>query len=547
MHKPRLSFWQVGNMSLGFLGIQFGWGLQLANMSAIYAKLGADPSKIPILWLAGPITGLLVQPIIGSMSDRTWCWLGRRRPYFMTGAILSSVALFFMPDAPALWAAATMLWVLDASINISMEPFRAFVADKLPDAQRTVGFVMQSFFIGIGAAIANALPDLLDSFGVKGNAPNGVPYAVLYAFKLGAAVFLLAVLYTVITSKEYPPENLEDFRRKKRAAAGFLVRPGFLFRFAFAGAALGAAADILVDLNLTLWRFLAVAAASGAIGGAIGAFRTGARAPLWSGLAGAALGLARGALVEQHLTVWHLLAGCAIGIAIGAVLSGPHVASAIKQMPATMKQLAVVQFFTWLGLFCMWMFFGLATAQQIFHTTDAHSAAFDRGTNFGGRTFAWYSIVCFAVAFVLPVLARATSRKLVHALALMAGGLSLLATGFIHDRVLWQLTMLGVGIAWASILAMPYAMLSGALPAERMGVYMGIFNFCIVIPEILASVALEPIVKHAFGNDPVKVVMLGGASMLVAAAMVARVTDVAAKADRTAPPKGASSLGESVG
>src|SRR5215472_1290448 len=186
MQRPRLNFWQIWNVSFGFLGIQFGWGLQLANMSAIYAKLGADPSRIPILWLAGPITGLLVQPIIGSMSDRTWCWLGRRRPYFATGALLSSVALFFMPDAPALWVAATMLWVLDASINVSMEPFRAFVADKLPDEQRTVGFVMQSFFIGIGAAVANALPWILIQAGVTGNAPNGVPYAVQYAFRLGA-------------------------------------------------------------------------------------------------------------------------------------------------------------------------------------------------------------------------------------------------------------------------------------------------------------------------------------------------------------------------
>lgn len=452
----------------------------MAYMSAIYAKLGAVPSRIPILWLAGPITGLLVQPIIGAMSDRTWCWLGRRRPYFTTGAILSGVALFFMPDAPAVWAAATMLWVLDASINISMEPFRAFVADKLPEEQRTVGFVMQSFFIGIGAAVANALPELLEHLGVKGNAPNGVPYAVQYAFKMGAVVFLLAVLYTVVSSGEYPPANLEEFRRKKGEGAGIRLEGAFL---------------------------------------------------LWSGLAGAAVGWARGALVEDHLTVWHLLAGGAIGAGIGAVLSGRDVASAIKQMPPTMKELAVVQFFTWLGLFCMWMFFGLATAQQVFHTTDANSRGFDQGIAFGGRTFAWYSIVCFAVAFVLPVVARATSRKLVHALALVAGGVSLLATGLIHERVLWQLTMVGVGVAWASILAMPYAMLSGALPAERMGVYMGIFNLCIVIPEIVASVALEPVVKHAFGNDPVKVVMLGGASLLVAAAMVARVQDVGARAD----------------
>ena len=230
-------------------------------------------------------------------------------------------------------------------------------------------------------------------------------------------------------------------------------------------------------------------------------------------------------LVEHHLTPWHIVAGAVIGGLIGVVLGGPLVATAIKEMPATMKQLAAVQFFTWLGLFCMWMFFGLATAQQIFHTTDAKSAAFDEGTTFGGRTFAWYSIVCFAVAFLLPVIAKITSRKCVHALALTAGGVSLLATGFIHDKLLWQLTMIGVGIAWASILAMPYAMLSGALPAARMGVYMGIFNFFIVIPEILASLALGPVVKNIFGNDPVKVVMLGGASMLVAAVLALRVRE----------------------
>ncbi len=487
MDKPRLSFWQIWNMSFGFFGIQFGWGLQLANMSAIYAKLGADASKIPILWLAGPVTGLLIQPIIGAMSDRTWCWLGRRRPYFTVGALLSSMALFFMPEAPAVWVAATMLWVLDASINVSMEPFRAFVADKLPDSQRTVGFVMQSFFIGVGAAIANALPDILGSFGVSGNAPNGVPYSVLYSFKLGAAVFLVAVLWTVIISKEYPPEDIAEFRRAIRAHQAFQLQPVFL---------------------------------------------------LVAGFAGVLVGGARGVLVDQHLTIWHLLAGGGIGAAIGTVLSGPQVASAIKEMPLTMKRLAIVQFFTWLGLFCMWMFFGLATAQQIFGTTDAKSVAFDQGTVFGGRTFMWYSIVCFAVAFVLPALARLSSRKVTHGLALVAGGIGLLSTGFIHDRLLWQCTMIGVGIAWASILSMPYAMLSAALPAQRMGVYMGIFNFFIVIPEILASVALEPIVKNVFGNDPVKVVMLGGGSMLLAACCVALVPrDDDAAPQETMPEK----------
>jgi maltose/moltooligosaccharide transporter len=474
MNKPRLSFWQIWNMSFGFFGIQFGWGLQLANMSAIYSKLGADPDKIPILWLAGPVTGLLIQPIIGALSDRTWNWLGRRRPYFTMGALLSSTALFFMPDSPALWVAAMMLWVLDASINVSMEPFRAFVADKLPDDQRTTGFVMQSFFIGVGAAVANALPSIFQHFGMTGNAANGVPLSVLYAFKIGALVFLGAVIYTVLASKEYPPENMEEFLRHKREQRLFNLDPKFIG---------------------------------------------------FGALAGALAGSLRGLLIEQHFTPWHALAGAAIGGAIGLVLGGKEVATAIREMPRTMKQLAVVQFFTWLGLFCMWMFFGLATALQIFGTLDAKSPAFDQGTAFGGQTFAWYSIVCFLVAFLLPPLAKRTSRRFVHALALTLGGLSLLATAAIHDRTLWQCTMVGVGIAWASILSMPYAMLSGALPAARMGVYMGIFNFFIVIPEIFASLALQPLVKHVFNNNPLYVVMLGGASMLVAAVACLRVKE----------------------
>jgi len=474
MQKPRLSLWQIWNMSFGFLGIQFGFGLQLANMSAIYRKLGANVDQIPILWLAGPMTGLIIQPIIGSMSDRTWNWLGRRRPYFLTGAILSSIALFFMPDAPALWVAATMLWVLDASINISMEPFRAFVADKLPADQRTAGFVMQSFCIGIGAAVANALPSILDRYGVKGNAPNGIPFTVQYSFKLGAVVFLLAVLWTVFTSKEYPPEDLQAFREKQRRHKGFHIDPKFL---------------------------------------TIGA------------LVGVAFGVGRGLLADSHLTIWHVLAGGFVGGVIGTVLSGPEVGAALREMPQTMKRLAVVQFLTWTGLFCMWLFFGLATAQQIFGTVDEKSPAFDKGTAFGGQTFAWYSIVCFLVAFILPPLARATSRKTVHSICLVAGGLSLLATHFIHDQTLWQCTMIGVGLAWASILSMPYAMLSGALPAARMGVYMGIFNFFIVIPEILVSLTLGPVVKKLFKGNPVDVVMLGGAALLAAALVTQWVGD----------------------
>jgi maltose/moltooligosaccharide transporter len=432
MEKPRLSFWQIWNMSFGFLGIQFGWGLQLANMSAIYTKLGADADKIPILWLAGPVTGLLVQPIIGSMSDRTWNRLGRRRPYFLIGAILSSIALFFMPDSSVLWIAAGLLWILDASINISMEPFRAFVADKLNVTQRTTGFVMQSFFIGVGATLANALPYLFRRSGVTGTTASGIPLTVQYSFKIGAAAFLLAVLWTIFTSKEYPPENLQEFERLKK----------------------------------------------------------------------------------EHR-------GMAAGI--------KEIVSAMKEMPLTMRQLAIVQVFTWLGLFCMWMFFGLATAYHVFGAVDNQSTLFDRGTEWSGICFAVYSLVCFVVAFALPKLAEITSRKAVHAIALLCGSIGLLSVFIIHDQYMLLLSMVGVGIAWASILSMPYAILSGSLPAKRMGVYMGIFNFFIVIPEIIASLTFQPLVKYVFRNNPLYVVMLGGASLLVAALLVLRVHDVADK------------------
>ena len=417
-------------MNFGFLGIQFGWGLQLANMSAIYTKLGADPDKIPILWLAGPVTGFLVQPIIGAMSDRTWTKLGRRRPYFLVGAILASIALFIMPESPYLWAAASLLWVLDASINISMEPFRAFVADKLSEEQRTMGFIMQSFFIGIGATLANALPIIFRSLGVTGTAANGIPLTVQYSFKIGATVFLLCVLWTVFTTSEYPPEDMDSFNADKKK--------GF----------------------------------------------------------------------------WHL---------VKEMFS--EIFSALKEMPTTMKQLAVVQVFTWYGLFCMWLYFGLTTAYYIFGAKSADSEIFDQGTEWGGWCFAIYSFVCFLIAFILPKLTSYIPRKILHCICLLLGGLSLIAIYLIHDQFTLQYTMIGVGIAWASILSMPYAILSSAIPPERMGVYMGVFNLFIVFPEIIASVFLQPLVKHVFNNQPLYVVMMGGVSLLVAALFMLRVDD----------------------
>ncbi|HEX7330589.1 MAG TPA: MFS transporter [Pyrinomonadaceae bacterium] len=429
MQKPRLSFWQIWNMSFGFLGIQFGWGLQLANMSPIYKYLHAEESSLPYLWLAGPITGLIVQPIIGSMSDRTWNRLGRRRPYFLTGAILASIALFFMPDSSVLWMAAGLLWILDASINITMEPFRAFVADKLPEEQRTLGFVMQSFFIGIGQTLANGLPYLFSALGVVGVMATGIPLSVDYSFKIGALVFLVAVVWTVVTTKEYPPENLEEFERMKRETKGVLA--GFK---------------------------------------------------------------------EIFLSV--------------------------TEMPATMKQLAVVQFFTWFALPCMWQFFSIAIARHVFLAPDETSPRFAEATEWGGLCFAVYNVVCFVIAFLLPAFAKATSRKTVHMVALVCGGIGLISVFFVTNKWLLFGSMAGVGIAWASILSMPYVILSTAVPATRMGVYMGVFNLFIVIPQIVMSLIVPNIFNNVLGGDPRNAVVLGGISLLVAAVTVLGVRDV---------------------
>ena len=434
MQKPRLKFWQIWNMSFGFLGIQFGWGLQLGNMSGIYEKLGANPDQLPLLWLAAPLTGLIVQPIIGSMSDRTWGRLGRRRPYFLVGAILASVALFFMPTSSSLWMAAGLLWILDASINITMEPFRAFVADKLNADQRTTGFVMQSFFIGLGATFAGWLPLVFRRFGVSGNTDSGIPLTLKYAFQLGAAAFLIAVLWTVFTSKEYPPENMEEFERMRREKKG-----------------------LAAGVN--------------------------------------------------------------------------EIMSALREMPKTMRQLAPVQIFTWLGLFCMWLFYVPAVARHVFGAIDPQSETYTHAVEWGGFAMSFMNITCFAVAFVLPKLAKATSRKTVHALCLICGALGLLSIYFISNPWMLVVSMIGVGIAWASILSMPYAILSGALPAARMGVYMGVFNFFIVIPEITQALTFGPLIRGIFGENnprsPLYVVLVGGCFMLLAALLVTRVRDVA--------------------
>jgi maltose/moltooligosaccharide transporter len=435
MEKPALSFWQIWNMSFGFLGIQFGWGLQMANMSAIYEYLGAKADEIPILWLAAPLTGLIVQPIIGSMSDRTWGRLGRRRPYFLVGAVLSSIALVLMPNSSALWMAAGLLWILDACINVSMEPFRAFVADLLPEEQRTRGFAMQSLFIGLGAVVASALPWMLTNWFGVGQAQGGgaIPLTVKLSFYMGSAAFLGAVLWTIVTTKEYPPEDMDAFRAQK--AKG--------------------------------------------------------------------LGLAGGAR---------------------------EIFDAIGAMPVTMRRLAPVQMCTWFGLFCMWLYFPVAVARNVFGAPDETSPLYKSGVEWAGLCFAMYSVVCFVFSFALPSVARALGRKLTHSLSLVCGALGLLSVAVIHHPWLLMLSMTGVGIAWASTLSMPYAILAGSLPPARTGVYMGIFNFFIVIPEIVASLFFGWVMLHVLGNDRLAAVVAGGVFMLLAAGLTGRVHDVAPSA-----------------
>jgi maltose/moltooligosaccharide transporter len=431
MEKPPRTFRQIWNMSFGFLGIQFGWGLQMANMSAIYEYLGARADQIPILWLAAPLTGLIVQPIIGHASDRTWGPLGRRRPYFLAGAILSSIALILMPRSSTLWMAAGLLWVLDACINISMEPFRAFVADLLPEFQRTRGFAMQSLFIGLGAVIASALPYLLTNiFHVaRDTAAGTIPFTVRLSFYIGAAAFLGAVLWTIVTTKEYPPDNMAEFQSRKKVGTG-----------------LGAVArEILVS---------------------------------------------------------------------------------IREMPRTMRQLAWVQICTWLAFFCMWLYFPVAVARNVFGASDTTSPLYSAGVEWAGVCFGVYSLVCFGFSFLLPPIASRYGRKATHSFCLICGGLGLLSVAVIHNKYLLLLSMTGVGIAWASTLSMPYSILAGSLPPGKTGVYMGIFNFFIVIPEIMASVGFGWVMGHLLNNNRISAVVAGGIFFILAAVLMQRVDDL---------------------
>ena len=582
MKKPRLSFWQIWNMNFGFLGIQFGFALQNANVSRIFETLGANIDNIPILWIAAPVTGLIVQPIVGHMSDNTWNSLGRRRPYFLVGAILASIALILMPNSPFLWVAAGMLWIMDASINISMEPFRAFVGDLLPSEQRNKGFAMQSFFIGIGAVVASFLPYLMTNwFGVPNTAPSGeIPPSVTYSFYIGAVIFFAAVAWTVYKTREYSPEEMEAFSEEEEGEGTSKAEE---LR------AREEKATHLVPQKLKISPIYIV------IGAAI----------VW-------------AIIQFQLEQELYILG--FGLLLFGVLQFSTafmqkkgksenglvtIMNDLSLMPKTMKQLAVVQFFSWFALFAIWIYSTAGITSHIYDMKlesqsvnelqqkvslleDRGTAAqygdlpdvrsqlgefeqelqagksevvatmkvvkffldeekelnlsestrsrlqhiqqeYNTGADWVSFNFGIYNGFAALIAFLLPVFARYITRRGTHALALVVGAVSLFAIYFISNPNLLLLTMVGVGLAWASILAMPYAMLSGSLPADKMGTYMGIFNFFLVLPQILAATILGFMVESLFGGEPIFALILGGISWIIAAIFTFLVDDVEEK------------------
>ena len=643
--KPTLSFWEIWNMSFGFLGIQFGFGLQNANVSRIFETLGAAIDDIAILWIAAPLTGLIVQPIIGYLSDRTWSekW-GRRRPFFLIGAILASASLLLMPNSPTLWIAAGMLWIMDSSINITMEPFRAFVGDNLPDKQRTIGFATQSFFIGIGAVVSSLMPYILTNwFDVANTAPEGViPPSVKWSFYIGGAVFLLAVLWTVYRAKEYSPQELASFDDGAGHTYAMMLSPE--------EEATAAKSKLTIGAVLT----------------AVGA------------------GLMNWVNYSQLDKQLFILGGFVSFVGILAMIAGylqrnkqhnalVQMADDLQFMPKTMKQLAVVQFFSWFALFAMWIYttssvtrtvydmnitpevvnvlekqlekvetdvanlpignkeeiatkeketekissikeelndlkktFGMGisetptslslasyflnnrilnekdilistnpSAQKSQMSTAAKAEMtsllekhqdniptnddqisyatfkeltekvggqntpsmstiltlkrvqkeYNNGGDQVGIWFAIYNLVAAMVAFLIPVFAKKIGRKMTHLIFLVLGGLGLISISMITTPEMGYLSMIGVGFAWASILAIPYAILTGVLPAQKMGYYMGVFNFFIVIPQLVAAAILGGILSSFFNSEPIYALIIGGASLILAGILTLRVDD----------------------
>ncbi len=485
--KPLLSFWQIFNMCFGFLGLQFGFALQNANVSRIFQTLGAGLEQVPLLWIAAPFTGLLVQPLIGYCSDRTWTRLGRRRPYFLAGALLAAAALVLMPRSQSLWVAAALLWLLDGAINVSMEPFRAFVGDQLNPGQRATGYSMQSFFIGLGAVVASMLPWLLGRGGVSNNAAPGadgpgIPDTVRYSFEIGAVVLLGAVLWTTLLSREYPPEELFAFDDASPAEPHAAPDPG----------------------------------------------RERRRGSVWTLSALAAMVLIRFFALDPQL---YLVCGGALLWGLAQWLHGRGVRAGafttfmrdLATMPQAMRRLAPVQFFSWLALFSMWIYTTAAVAQVHFGATDPRSEAFNHGANWVGVLFAAYNGFAALAAAVIPLMVRRFGLRLSHLINVWLGAAALLSFAVIRDPDWLLLSMVGMGFAWASVLSLPYALLSDSLPAQKMGLYMGVFNFFIVIPQLVAASVLGFLLHAVFGGAPIYALVLGGASFIAAGVLVLRV------------------------
>lgn len=433
--KPRLSFWQIWNMNFGFFGIQYSFGLQQTNMSPIYSYLGAEESSLPLLWLAGPITGLIIQPIIGAMSDKTYGRFGRRKPYFLVGAILCSLCLLFMPFSQTLWMAAGLLWILDAGNNIAMEPYRAFISDKLPNTQLSLGFLMQSFFCGLGITLANFTPTIFEWTGIEGQMASGIPYRTVVAFLIGAVASIVTIGYSVATTPEYPLSD-EEIAKIKASATGWLAH-----------------------------------------------FR--------------------------------------------------EIVEAFKEMPQTMRQLAVMKLFQWFAMFCYWQYVTKTISQAIFGTKDPNSDAFRQADLITSQINGFYNIVTFSSAFVLVWFAKKFGAKWVHFVCLILAGIAMLTIPQIHEKELLYAPMVGFGIAWASIMSMPYEMLAGSIPAERTGVYMGIFNMFIVIPMMIQILFTWLTYDSLLGGNPANVLRMGGVCMLCAAVAVTFVKVVKTEGDET--------------
>lgn len=475
--KPRQSFGGLWNISFGYFGIQIAFALQNANVSRIFQSLGSAVDDLAFLWIAGPVTGLIVQPLIGYHSDRTWSRFGRRRPYFLAGAVLAALALVGLPNTGLLLIAAAFLWLLDASLNVAMEPFRAFAGDMTSERQRAQAFAFQTCFIGAGAVVGSLAPALFNWLGIANTAPEGViPPSVRYSFYLGAVAMLLSVGWTVFSVKEYSPAEMAAFEGVAEDSGAEAHEPLVYPRSGPIWVVVGVILLGLVAM-LGLDKQLYV------LGGGISVFglmQIGVRATT-----------ARGALA--------------------------HIVSDLAQMPPQMRQLAVAQFFTWIGFFIVWIYTTPVVTAQAFGARDTTSQAFNAGADWVGVMFAFYNGVAAVAAFLLPVLARRVGNAATHAVALLCGAAGFVGILLIRDPMLLLLPMVGMGVAWASVLSMPYVILTRVLPPRKFGIYIGIFNFFIVIPQLVVATLMGGVMRSFFPGEP-RWTMLVAALMMAAAA-----------------------------